>query len=102
MPTLGFNRFYAEPPAPTLRALVPGRAIYIVMTSGGDITPDGHFAAPVQMSYLMENGRLVGRLPELNIGGNFGDLLGGDYIGAVRGDPSPDNMLCAFIMDVNK
>ena len=102
VPTLGFNHFYAEPTAPTLNALVPGKAIYIVMTSGGDTTPDGHFAAPVQMSYLMENGRLVGRLPELNIGGNFGDLLGNDYIGAVRGDPSPDSMLCAVVMDVNK
>ena len=102
VPTLGFNRFYAEPTAPTLSALVPGKAIYVVMTSGGDTTPDGHFAAPVQMSYLMENGRLVGRLPELNIGGNFSDLLGSDYIGAVSGDPSPNSMLCAVVMDVNK
>lgn len=101
VPTLGFNRFYAEPTAPTLSALVPGKAIYIVMTSGGDITPGGHFASPVQMSYLMENGRLVGRLPELNIGGDFSDFLGNDYIGAVRGDPSPDSMLCAVVMDVN-
>ena len=102
VPTLGFNRFYAEPTAPTLSALVSGKAIYVVMTSGGDTTPDGHFAAPVQMSYLMENGRLVGRLPELNIGGDFSDLLGNDYIGAVRGDPSPDSMLCAVVMDVKK
>ena len=101
VPTLGFNRFYAEPTAPTLSALVPGKAIYIVMTSGGDITPGGHFASPVQMSYLMENGRLVGRLPELNIGGDFSDFLGNDYIGAVRGDLSPDSMLCAVVMDVN-
>ena len=102
VPTLGFNRFYAEPTAPALSALVPDKAIYIVMTSGGDITPGGHFAAPVQMSYLMENGRLVGRLPELNIGGDFSNFLGNDYIGAVRGDPSPDSMLCAVVMDVKK
>ena len=72
------------------------------MASGGDTTPDGHFATPVQMSYLLENGKFVGRLPELNISGNFYDLLGKDYIGAVRGDPHPDSMLCAITMDVKK
>ena len=102
VPSLGFNRFYAEPTAPTLSALIPGKAIYVVLTSGGDTTPDGHFAAPVQMSYLMENGKLVGRLPELNIGGNFFDLLGKDYLGAAGGGPRPDSVLCAVTMDVTK
>ena len=102
VPGLGFNRFYADPTAKTLSELVPGKAIYVVMASGGDTTPDGHFATPVQMSYLLENGKLVGRLPELNISGSFYDLLGKDYIGAVRGDPHPDSMLCAITMDVKK
>lgn len=102
VPCLGFNRFYAQPTAKTLRTLVPGKAIYVVMASGGDTTPDGHFATPVQMAYLMEDGRLVGRLPELNISGSFFDLLGSDYIGAVYGDPHPQSMLCAVTMDVAK
>ena len=72
------------------------------MASGGDTTPDGHFATPVQMAYLMEDGRLVGRLPELNISGSFFDLLGSDYIGSVYGDPHPQSMLCAATMDVAK
>ena len=50
----------------------------------------------------MENGRLIGRLPDLNISGNFYELLGDDYIGAVTGDPSPDSMLCAVNMEVQK
>ena len=102
VPGLGFNRFYIEPTASALSALVPGKAVYVVVTSGGDITPGGHFAAPVQMAYLMENGRLIGRLPDLNISGNFYELLGDDYIGAVTGDPSPDSMLCAVNMEVQK
>ncbi|MGM9665465.1 MAG: metallopeptidase TldD-related protein [Eubacteriales bacterium] len=102
VPGLGFNRFYADSTAKTLSELVPGKAIYVIMASGGDTTPDGHFATPVQMSYLLENGKFVGRLPELNISGNFYDLLGKDYIGAVRGDPHPDSMLCAVTMDVKK
>lgn len=102
VPGLGLNRFYVDSTAPDLAALVPGKAIYIVMASGGDTTPSGHFATPVQMAYLMENGKLVGRLPELNISGDFFDLLGKDYIGACAGDPLPDCMLCAVNMDVKK
>ena len=102
VPGLGFNRFYAEPTVRSLNELVPGKAVYVVMASGGDTTPDGHFATPVQMAYLMENGRLVGRLPELNISGNFYDMLGNDYIGAVIGDFHPDSILCAVTMDVSK
>lgn len=102
VPSLGFNSFYAEPTAQTLSNLVPGKAVYVVMASGGDTTPDGHFATPVQMSYLMENGRLVGRLPELNISGNFYDMLGDDYMGAVCDDIQPDSILCTVMMDVTK
>lgn len=102
VPGLGFNRFYIEPTAPALSALVPGKAVYVVVTSGGDVTPGGHFAAPVQMAYIMENGRLIGRLPDLNISGNFYELLGDDYIGAVTGAPGPDSMLCAVTMEVQK
>lgn len=102
VPSLGFHRFYADPTAEHLRDLVPGKAVYVVLASGGDTTPDGHFATPVQMAYLMEDGKLVGRLPELNIGGNFFDLLGQDFLGAVHDDPRKGDLLCAVTMDVTK
>ncbi len=102
VPSSSFGSFYAEPTAKDLCELVPGRAVYVIITSGGDTTPDGHFSAPVQMAYLMENGKLVGRLPEFNIGGNFYDILGKDYIGAVYGDPLPNSMLCAVNMELTK
>lgn len=102
VPGLGFHRFYADPTAAHLRELAPGKAVYVVLASGGDTTPDGHFATPVQMAYLMENGKLVGRLPELNIGGNFFDLLGKDFLGAVQDEPMHGDLLCAVTMDVTK
>ena len=102
VPSLGFHRFYADPTTEHLRDLVPGKAVYVVLASGGDTTPDGHFATPVQMAYLMEDGKLVGRLPELNIGGNFFDLLGQDFLGAVHDDPRKGDLLCAVTMDVTK
>lgn len=102
VPSLGFNQFYAGATAPTLGALAPGKAVYVVIASGGDMTPEGHYATPVQMAYLVENGKLVGRLPELNISGNFFELLGKDYLGTVHGTPQLKSMLSAVTMDVNK
>lgn len=102
VPSLGFHRFYADPTAEHLRDLVPGKAVYVVLASGGDTTPDGHFATPVQMAYLIEGGKLVGRLPEVNIGGNFFDLLGPDFLGAVHNEPRHGDLLCAVTMDVTK
>lgn len=87
---------------PTLGALAPGKAVYVVIASGGDMTPEGHYARPVQMAYLVENGKLVGRLPELNISGNFFELLGKDYLGTVHGTPQLKSMLSAVTMDMNK
>ena len=102
VPSLGFNQFYADATAPTLGALVPGKAVYVVIASGGDMTPEGHYAAPVQMAYLVEDGKLFGRLPELNISGNFFELLGKDYLGTVHGTPQPESTLSAVAMDVTK
>ena len=102
VPDLGFSRFYVDPTAKSLKELVPGKAVYVVMASGGDTTPDGHFATPVQMAYLMEDGELVGRLPGLSISGSFYDLLGGDYLGSVADDPMEGDQLSAVRMDVEK
>ena len=54
------------------------------------------------MAYLMDHGTLVGRLPELNISGDFYDMLDKDYLGAVSGDPQEDSLLCAVTMNVEK
>ena len=53
----------------------------IVLASGGDPTPDGNFATPVHISFLCENGKLVGRLPALNISGNLFDIYGKNFAG---------------------
>lgn len=102
VPEPGFHSFYLQPTAPSLKELVPGPAVYVVVASGGDATPEGHLATPVQMAYLMENGELTGRLPELNIGGSFFDLLGGDYLGAVLDDPLEGSVKGVVMMDVEK
>jgi len=53
----------------------------IAIASGGDFTPDGKFATPVQVSYLTDGVKLLGRLPELTIKGSLFDFFGRDFIG---------------------
>ncbi|MCM1440839.1 MAG: metallopeptidase TldD-related protein [Roseburia sp.] len=70
----------------SLENLVKGKAIFVYVTSGGDMTPDGTVGLPVQVAYLYDNGKLVGRLPEFGINGNLFDFLGKDFIGVARND----------------
>lgn len=66
--------------------LVKGKAIYVSVTSGGDMTPDGILGFPVQLAFLYEDGKLVGRLPEFGIQGSIFDVLGKDFIGVCNTD----------------
>lgn len=56
-------------------------AIFVVFMEGGDCTNEGDFASPVQMSYLVRNGKMIGRLPEFSVYGNIYEMFGDDYIG---------------------
>lgn len=71
-----------------LRDLLSGRdAILVFMADGGDCTPDGMFATPVQTAYLYRDGKLLGRLPEFSARGSLFDLLGNNYVGQSQDKP---------------
>lgn len=69
-----------------LSEVFSGKAIYVSVTSGGDMIPDGKFATPVMLAYLYDNGKLVGTLPEFGVSGNIFDLLGKDLIAIAKND----------------
>lgn len=102
VPDMSMDNIYAEPTAPSLKELVPGKAVLVLIAMGGDATPEGHFATPVQLAFLMENGELIGRLPDITISGDFFDLLGKDYVGTSHDDPIDGFDFSAFVMDVEK
>ena len=69
----------------TLKELLNGRkAIFVMIASGGDFTSEGDFGTPVQLSYLIENGKIIGRLPQLQISSNLYKIFGEDYIGVSK------------------
>ena len=102
VPSVGFHGCFLARTAESLKELVPGKAVLMIIASGGDMTPDGHFATPVQVAFLLEDGKLAGRLPGISVGGNFFDMLGKDYIGTAYDWPFKKVQLAAVMMDVTK
>jgi len=60
------------------------KGIMVVIAAGGDYTPDGTYATPVQKAFLYENGEIKGCLPEFQLKSHLYDMLGKDYIGTFR------------------
>ena len=100
VPALALPSLSVRPTGKTLEELLDGRPALYVLTSGGDITPDGSFATPVQMAYLYQNGRLVGRLPEFGLRGNLTDLLGKDFLGCSQDRPYDSANACVMEMTI--
>jgi len=67
----------------SIKELLDGRkAIYVVMAAGGDFTPQGEYASPIQVAYMYDGERLIGRLPQLAMSSNINDMFGKSFIGA--------------------
>ena len=88
VPSLGCCGFRLAPSGKTLAELLNGEeAILIDTMSGGDWTAEGNFASPVQLAYLVRDGKPVGRLPEFGLSGNLYELFGKDYRGVTADKP---------------
>lgn len=90
----------------TLHELIGNqKAVLVEMASGGDYTAQGEYSTPVQVAYLWENGKIVGRLPQIAVSSTVLKLFGDDYIGKATDGPIKNNPMfkyLAFNMKVNK
>lgn len=82
IPTSGAIGLRFKNTADRIEDIIGEKAIYILDASGGDMTTSGDFATPCQVALLVENGKFVGRVPQINLFGNVKDFLGDDFIGA--------------------
>lgn len=55
--------------------------ILVYVTSGGDFTSSGEFSAPVQLAFLYDGEKILGRLPELQISSNIYKMFNEDFRG---------------------
>lgn len=66
----------------TLKELLNGElGVVVAIASGGDFTQEGVFGTPVQLAFLTDGEKLLGRLPELKISGEIFSMYGEDFIG---------------------
>jgi len=85
VPNLNYETFVVKSSEKTVEEILGNRkAVIIFEASGGDFTPDGKYASPVQLSYLYEGGELIGRLPQLNINSHVYDIYGKDFLGVPK------------------
>lgn len=82
VPTLTAPHLEMIPGKHSLKSLLNGKnGILIMIAGGGDFTPDGIYASPVQLAYLTDGERLLGRLPHFTVKGSIYDIFGKDFIG---------------------
>ncbi len=66
----------------TMDDLLGGRmAVFAVIAAGGDFSDEGNFASPVQLSYLYQDGKIIGKLPPVKISASIFDMYGKGYHG---------------------
>ena len=82
VPSLGLGGLKIKESDKTVKEILKGQhGIYVMMTAGGDFTPNGDFGAPLQLAFLFDGEKFIGRLPELNISSNIFDMFGKNYRG---------------------
>jgi predicted Zn-dependent protease len=85
VPGLEVAGLYAESTAPDLKTLLGDKkAIWIAISSGGDITTEGVIGMPVMLAFLVENGEIKGRVADFNASGNIFEMLGEGFIGVSK------------------
>lgn len=86
----------------TLKELLDGQlGVVVVIASGGDFTQEGVFGTPVQLAFLTDGEKLLGRLPELTISGELYSMFGDDFVGKSQDKGLLDNKTMVFNLDVD-
>lgn len=102
IPTLGPPTLNIAESEKTARELLGGDVgIFVLLAEGGDFTPDGNLGTPVQLAFLFDGEKLIGRLPELNLSSNVFDMFGESFRGVSKDTVSPLSNNKYLIMDMN-
>ena len=85
VPSISVPGIYLEPTSSDLKTLLGDKkAIWVAISSGGDITTEGVVGVPVMLAFLVENGEIKGRIADFNASGNIFEMLGDGFIGVSK------------------
>ncbi len=88
VPSNGYVSFRIARSDKTVKELLDGKlSVVPVRYSGGGFNEKGEYVMPVQMAYLCDGERFLGRLPEFTLVSNMFDMFGDDFIGVGSDNP---------------
>ena len=72
--------------------------IFVGMAGGGDFVDNGDFSSPVQLAFLIKDGKVMGRLPQMTVKSSLQEMFGPKLMaiskdGFLKSDLNP----CVFI-----
>ncbi|MBN1232324.1 MAG: hypothetical protein JXA60_03105 [Candidatus Coatesbacteria bacterium] len=101
-PKIEFSHINIKPNDKRLKEILGGNeAIIPVVASGGAYTDKGDFATPVQLAFLYKNGMISGRLPQIQISGNFFKMFNEDFLGCSSEKMIPYYPSNPFVIKMN-
>ena len=56
------------------------------LSSGGDSLPNGNYSLPIQMGFVFQNGKFIGKTPQFTLTGNYLDSLNKDFLTLGKND----------------
>ncbi len=90
IPVIGRPHLTIKGSTKTAKELLGGEpGVLVMIASGGDFTPQGNFGSPVQLAFLFDGEKIIGKLPELKISSNVMDMYGKDFIGVSKDSMGP-------------
>lgn len=102
VPDTGFLGYKIKESNKSIKELLNGEpGIFISIADGGDFTPDGSYATPVQLAFLFDGERLIGRLPEFQISSDVFKMFGDSFRGAANNNPFPLSEDKLTVIDFN-
>ena len=85
IPNNGWVNFRITPLKKTPKEILDGRlAVLPVQFNGGGFSDTGDYAMPVQMAYLTDGEKILGRLPPFTMRSNLFDIFGKDFLGVSK------------------
>ena len=75
--------------------------IIAMVTSGGDYQDNGDISIPLQLAFLVKNGEVKGKLPQLMLTGHIDNLFNNDYIGALQDGLFEDDLRKYTVFNMN-
>jgi predicted Zn-dependent protease len=80
--SLGFNSLVLGKGTRTTKQILNSldECIVVFIGNGGDFTDSGDFSTPLQLSFLLNKGEIVGRLPQLTVKTTTQDMFGSRFM----------------------